>query len=43
MSDFHPNDTHLITGTFLQLDHWDDTEGARFQQQIGRASCRERV
>ena len=34
MSDFHSNDTHLITGTFLQLDHWDDTEGARFQQQL---------
>lgn len=26
--------TRLITGTFLQLDHWDDQEGRRFQEQL---------
>ncbi|MDD3155518.1 MAG: DUF4434 domain-containing protein [Victivallaceae bacterium] len=31
---FHPENTRLITGTFLQLDHWDDREGARFQQEL---------
>lgn len=26
--------TRLISGTFLQLDHWSDSEGARFQQEM---------
>ena len=26
--------TRLISGTFMQMDHWSDTEGARFQQEI---------
>ena len=28
------NNTRLISGTFIQLDHWSDSEGARFQQEI---------
>jgi hypothetical protein len=24
----------LISGSFIQLDHWSDDEGARFQKQI---------
>ncbi len=28
---FHPTNTRLITGTFMQLDHWDDQEGLLFQ------------
>ena len=27
-------DTHLITGTFLGIDHWSDAEGARFQAEL---------
>ena len=27
-------DTRLISGTFLQLDHWDDREGERFQREL---------
>lgn len=28
------SDTRLISGTFLQLDHWDDREGERFQREL---------
>lgn len=31
---FHPDNTRLITGTFVELDHWDDQEGVRFQQEL---------
>jgi len=31
---FHPENRRLITGSFIQLDHWDDREGARFQQEL---------
>ena len=24
----------LISGSFVQLDHWDDREGSRFQQEL---------
>lgn len=34
MSNFHPDNTRLITGTFMQLDHWDDQEGTRFQNEL---------
>ena len=28
------NDTRLISGTFMQLDHWDDTEGTFFSENM---------
>ena len=34
MTESTSKNTRLISGTFMQLDHWSDSEGARFQREM---------